>query len=217
MKYAPILFGGILACVGASWWGTVALPVRQLASLRPFNSTNDAGVISQYPVARPGSAAQGREVYVSLGCSACHSQQVRDGNNGSDIARGWGVRRTVARDYLFDEPVQLGASRLGPDLANYGARLGTNAFSMVRLYNPRLYTPGSMCPGAPSLFDDRPVRATGPSADALKLPAALAPAPGRELVPSVEAWQLAAYLRSLKVDADLPEAPVTVAEGGAKP
>ncbi len=52
---------------------------------------------------------------------------MRDENGGSDIGRGWGGgakpaqgRRTVARDYIYDDPVVLGVARNGPDLANAG-------------------------------------------------------------------------------------------------
>ena len=42
---------------------------------------------------------------------------------GSDQARGWGERQSVARDYIHQARPQLGDSRLGPDLTNYGARV----------------------------------------------------------------------------------------------
>ena len=42
---------------------------------------------------------------------------------GADIARGWGLRQSVAVDYLYDQPVQLGNLRAGPDLANIGVRV----------------------------------------------------------------------------------------------
>jgi hypothetical protein len=32
---------------------------------------------------------------------------------GADISRGWGVRRSVAADFLYDSPVQLGSQRAG--------------------------------------------------------------------------------------------------------
>ena len=41
---------------------------------------------------------------------------------GPDIARGWGKRRSVAEDFLYDYPVMLGSQRIGPDLAGVGAR-----------------------------------------------------------------------------------------------
>ena len=39
---------------------------------------------------------------------------------GPDLARGWGKRRTVAEDFLFDSPVMPGSQRVGPDLADVG-------------------------------------------------------------------------------------------------
>ena len=42
---------------------------------------------------------------------------------GTDMARGWGKRRSVAEDFLFDSPVMLGSQRVGPDLASVGSRL----------------------------------------------------------------------------------------------
>src|SRR5262249_8266049 len=42
---------------------------------------------------------------------------------GPDVARGWGRRRSVAEDFLYDYPVVPGSLRVGPDLANVGMRL----------------------------------------------------------------------------------------------
>ena len=36
---------------------------------------------------------------------------------GADISRGWGLRHSVAEDFLYDDLVQLGSLRVGPDLA----------------------------------------------------------------------------------------------------
>ncbi len=193
--------------MAASWLGLVAVPRHQLSTLDADLSTNAANVVVTSPAARSGEAEQGRMVYVSLGCVACHTQQVRPENGGSDIARGWGQRRTVARDYIRDLPVQLGSSRLGPDLANYGARLGTNAFNWVRLFNPRLVVTNSICEGVPQLFASRTVTATA-SGETIILPGA----PETEIVPSLTAHQLAAYLASLSAGSDLPEAPLPVKE-----
>ena len=65
---------------------------------------------------------------------------------GPDITRGWGRRLTVAQDYLHDSPVQLGSLRLGPDLANVGARLPSAPALLQKLYDARTVTPGSMMP-----------------------------------------------------------------------
>lgn len=208
MNHGPLLFFGVLTTLAASWLGLVAVPRHQFAPLNADVSTNAANAVVTYPPARSGEAVQGHALYVAHGCVACHTQQIRPANGGSDLARGWGQRRTVARDYLRDTPVQLGASRIGPDLANYGERLGTNAFNLVRLYNPRLVVTNSTCEGVPFLFELRAVTSGNSSAEALTLPVA----DGTQVIPTTAVRQLAAYLSSLSTSAELPEAPLPVKE-----
>jgi cytochrome c oxidase cbb3-type subunit 2 len=123
------------------------------------------------------------------------------------IARGWGLRGSVAEDYLYDNPVQLGSLRAGPDLADEGTRLPDINWQLVHLYAPRSLMEGSMMPPYRYLFEVRKIGRT-PSPDALILPPELAVA-GREIVPTPEAKDLAAYLLSLHVNTPLPDAPVT--------
>ncbi len=59
------------------------------------------------------------------------------------------------------------------------------------------------------LFEQRRIERR-PSPDALVLPRDLAPAPGYEIVPKPAAKALAAYLISLRADAPLFDAPVTL-------
>src|SRR4051812_21083544 len=56
---------------------------------------------------------------------------------GPDIARGWGPRRTVAADFLFDSSALLGSQRIGPDLANVGTRMLDATWHLVHLYAPQ--------------------------------------------------------------------------------
>jgi cbb3-type cytochrome oxidase cytochrome c subunit len=129
---------------------------------------------------------------------------------GVDIKRGWGVRHSVAADYLYDAPVQLGTLRAGPDLANVGARLTDANWHLNHLYAPGIVS-GSRMPSFKFLFETRKIGAA-PSADALiNLPKEFAPADGYEVVPKPEAKQLVAYLLSLRADAPLYEAPFTPA------
>src|SRR5260370_36668486 len=65
---------------------------------------------------------RGRRVYAAKGCIYCHSQQVRADYAADDIERKWGDRRSAPRDYIFERQVFLGKMRMGPDLANVGAR-----------------------------------------------------------------------------------------------
>jgi len=130
---------------------------------------------------------------------------------GPDIARQWGTRRTVAADYLYDYPVQVGNSRLGSDLSNVGARTPAADWHLHHLYNPRTVVPGSIMPAYQYLFETRPVGKKR-SPQALTLAEKFAPKkPGvdLEVVPTSEALQLVAYLQSLRVDNALFEAPST--------
>ena len=127
---------------------------------------------------------------------------------GTDIARGWGTRRTVSTDYIFDSPVMLGSLRVGPDLANIGARSPDANAHLVHLYAPRATMPGSAMPSYRFLFETRKIHAQ-PSPDALKLPLEFAAPAGFEIVPKPEARELVAYLLSLHADAPLFAAPLS--------
>jgi cbb3-type cytochrome oxidase cytochrome c subunit len=126
---------------------------------------------------------------------------------GADISRGWGVRQSVAADYLYDQPVQLGSLRAGPDLANIGGRAPDARWQLQHLFAPKSITPNSTMPSFKFLFEVR--KADVPSPDALNLTGDFAPPAGYEVVPKPEAKQLAAYLLSLKANVPLYEAPFT--------
>jgi len=128
---------------------------------------------------------------------------------GPDIARGWGKRRTVAEDFLFDSPVLLGSQRIGPDLANVGARLPDANWQLRHLYAPQHEVRGSTMPPFRFLFETRRIERTR-SLDALDLPADLAPPPGYEVVPKRDAKTLVAYLLSLQADAPIFPTPMSV-------
>ena len=126
---------------------------------------------------------------------------------GPDIARGWGMRQSVAEDYLYDQPVQLGSLRAGPDLANTGARADAN-WQLLHLYAPQSVVKGSTMPPFRYLFEVHKI-GREPSPDALKLPLEFAPPTGYEVVPKPEARELAAYLLSLRATAPLYSAPIS--------
>ena len=252
-----IFIAGFLA-LGGSWCGFVLAPELQLGGAKQTTVLNSSDV---YPVGRPGEATQGVSVYCANGCTACHTEQVRQngmtcgvtlteaGKNpqavtnlisslvltnltkeeadaasakitaaggkteihiaatGPDIARGWGMRQSVAEDYLYDQPVQLGSLRAGPDLANIGARADAN-WQLLHLYAPKSVVKGSTMPPFRYLFEVRKI-GREPSPDALKLPPEFAPPAGYEVVPRPEARELAAYLLSLRANAPLYSAPIS--------
>jgi cytochrome c oxidase cbb3-type subunit 2 len=127
---------------------------------------------------------------------------------GPDIARGWGMRQSVAEDYLYDQPVQLGSLRAGPDLANIGVRAPDANWQLTHLYAPSGVVKGSTMPPFRYLFELRIIGAT-PSPDALQFPKEFALPAGYEVVPKPEAKQLAAYLLSLRANAPLYSAPIS--------
>ena len=128
MKNLNALLAGIFLSI-AMPFATLVIPSQlQLGSLGRAPA-EDGGPL--FPPLEPGLAIQGRSVYLSLGCVTCHTQQVRPAGQGSDLARGYGIRASVARDYYQQNPVLLGERRLGPDLANYGARAKDPASSGV--------------------------------------------------------------------------------------
>lgn len=127
---------------------------------------------------------------------------------GVDIARGWGLRHSVAEDFLYDDVVQLGSMRVGPDLADVGRRQQDANWQLVHLYAPQTVK-GSLMPPFRYLFEVKKKVNGEFSSDALSLPAAFAPADGYEVVPKPEAKKLVAYLLSLHADVPLYDAPFT--------
>lgn len=127
---------------------------------------------------------------------------------GADIARGWGIRRSVAEDYLYDDLVQPGSLRAGPDLSNLGVRDPDLNWQLVHLYAPPAVAKNSTMPPFRFLFDVRKI-GDAPSPDALQFPKDFPPPAGCEVVPTPAAKQLAAYLLSLRADVPLYDAPFT--------
>jgi cbb3-type cytochrome oxidase cytochrome c subunit len=297
MNYGPLVFLAAFFALASSWCGFVLTPQIQIGRLQQTNTVGGAAAV--YPVARPGLAQQGMEVYRANGCAYCHSQQVgqtgtvldiavtdagtnqaatiaallklaesapdhparltmlpplqaglsntasatileglpkaflrsstREAANaaiktlnansaktqllivpvGPDLARGWGKRRTVAEDYLFDSTVMPGSQRVGPDLADIGARQPDANWHLRHLYAPRLEVKASTMPPYRFLFEKRKI-GRRPSPEALVLPPDAAPAPGYEIVPKPAARALVAYLTDLHADAPLFDAPRTL-------
>jgi cytochrome c oxidase cbb3-type subunit 2 len=209
MHRGMMIFLGVLLTFTSSWLGLVLAPMLQLDK-QPPHVEEQAGTPMSYPRPLAGSPLNGMRIYQKNGCMYCHSQQVRSesfGNN-ADIQRGWGTRRTVPRDYIFDSPVMLGTMRTGPDLANIGVRGYYADWHHKHLYNPRMMVPGSIMQPFAFLYEKRKIVGE-PSADALILTGKWAAElePGYEIVPTSDAKDLVAYLLSLdRTTVALPEA-----------
>lgn len=227
MTRSTLLLGGIIGSFALSAFAIILVPQAQLGGLQPQFGDDEGKIVDIYPVENRGVVAAGRAVYVSEGCMYCHSQQVRDEQNGLDIDRGWGSRRTVARDYLFDNPPQLGSSRIGPDLANVGAAKWRDepadensqykparrdaVWQLRHLYDPRAIVKDSNMPSYRYLFDRRKISGQR-SIEALDVDAG----DGYEVVPTAEANALVGYLLSLDHSHPLKEVKSAAPEVAAK-
>jgi cbb3-type cytochrome oxidase cytochrome c subunit len=74
MNRGPYLFLGSFLGLALSWLAFVLMPQFTLGRA-PVVEVKE--LAEQYPIARPGLARQGAEVYRANGCYTCHSQQVR--------------------------------------------------------------------------------------------------------------------------------------------
>ena len=202
------LYAGVIGSFALSIVALVLLPKAQIGALQPQTTEDEGKITDVFPIENRGIAEKGREVYAANGCYYCHSQQVRDPQNGLDLERGWGERRTVARDYLFEQPPFLGKTRLGPDLANVGSAKWRNepedesrkpkkrdaAWHLLHLYAPRTVITESNMPSYRYLFEERKISGQR-SADAL--PVAARGGIDYEVVPKTEAKALVGYLMTL--------------------
>jgi len=135
MNRVMVISAGVLGTVFASLIGLVLVPDWQLKKLGPKEITDVDGSVTVYPASLDEfRQAPGKQVYQSMGCIYCHSQQVRPEGLGADIDRGWGSRRSVPRDYLLQSPPLLGTMRTGPDLANIGVRQPSERWHYLHLY-----------------------------------------------------------------------------------
>ena len=216
MQKPSTLFTGVFAAFVVSCGAMVLLPHSQLGRVQP-QVTWDEGQNSPSDVYPQNRHFAGREVYVSQGCFYCHTQQVRDPQYGPDMERGWGVRRTVARDYIHEDVPLIGSTRMGPDFANYGSPMWRNEHEndskkpaqrneqwiYRHLLNPRSLVSDSKCPPYPSLLERKQV-GEKPSPNAAAVDGQY------QYVPTVEAEHLARYLLSLDRSHELKEAPTLI-------
>ena len=203
MHRLPTLLCGIFLVFLTSWVGIVAYSSLQLGRLEPVANADLGRTL---PPVYGGDAVAGEQVYASEGCVSCHSQQVRQTSvTSADIERGWGLRPSVARDYLRDSTAFLGFRRLGQDLANVGIRRPDAAWHFSHLYAPSSVCSGSVMPSFRHLFIVRKIEGQR-SADALTLDSEVSLKAGYEVVPTADAKNLVAYLLSLRHDYPLPEA-----------
>jgi len=193
MNTAIRIFTGVFLTFAFAWVGLVLMPHLQLKDLQ---SQKDEALGTLEPAPYTGLELDGRQVYIEMGCTYCHTQQVRGGFYNADLERGWGMRRSHPLDYIYDTPQLLGTMRTGPDLANIGVRQPSEEWHHLHLYDPQATSPGSTMPPHRFLYETRKIEGQ-PSDEALPLKGAFAPPDGYEVVPTYEAKALVAYLKRL--------------------
>jgi cytochrome c oxidase cbb3-type subunit 2 len=193
MNRGPYIFLGAFAVLALSWAGAVLASQLGYGGLTPYHNALEG----TFPAAMPGIAQRGELVYKDLGCAVCHTQQVRRADVASDIARGWGERASVGRDYIQNKSIQFGSNHIGPDLRNFGARSADANTLYQMLYAP---AEGVRQPAYRFLFEERKIVGEK-SVGALDV----AVNAGYEVVPTERARSLVAYLTSLNDTYSYPE------------
>ncbi len=133
MTFRVIFFGAL-----AVFFAVVAVAVfTPVAIWRPSETT----------IAHPYTALQeqGRKLFYSNGCNYCHTQYVREVDNGMGAVSAGG-------NYSFDNPMTLGSERTGPDLSYIG-RKRSMQWEIDHLKHPREYSPMSIMPEFTFLSD----------------------------------------------------------------
>jgi cytochrome c oxidase cbb3-type subunit 2 len=145
-------------------------------------------------------AIKGKAIFISNGCVACHTQQVRN----IDMDKVWGSRPSIAADYADNHRTDfwrntanlMGTERTGPDLTNIGSRQPSMEWQLTHLYNPRIVVKESIMPAYPWLFAIKDEPASGEVI--VNVPDEYLPGGSGKVIATEEGLQLVAYLSSLK-------------------
>lgn len=174
-------------------------PASQMQNVRPLP---DQPILTE-------NEREGLHIYISEGCVACHTQQVRN----IEMDNVWGDRPSIPSDYYYSKermdfwrqsPSLLGSERTGPDLTNIGARQSSKDWHLLHLYNPRTVVKESVMPSYPWLFEAVDTNSVKEGDVVVNLPEMFATSSGTTVIAKKEALQLVAYLQSLK-QLELPD------------
>jgi len=162
------------------------------------NQTDNAPL----PFAQPLSeeAAKGKAVFISNGCVACHTQQIRN----IDMDKNWGERPSIAADYAGNHRTDfwrntatlMGTERTGPDLTSIGSRQPSREWHLTHLFNPRIVVKESIMPAYPWMFEIK--AALGKGDVGVNVPEEFMSGYKGKVIAKKEALQLVAYLQELK-------------------
>ena len=162
------------------------------------NQRDNAPLPNAVPLSE--NAMKGKAVFISNGCVACHTQQVRN----VEMDKVWGERPSIAADYadihrtdfLRNTATLMGTERTGPDLTNVGNRQPGMEWNLVHLFNPRIVVKESVMPSYPWMFT---IKDTAEPGDVVvSVPEAFMGGRKGTVVANEDALNLVAYLQELK-------------------
>tara|TARA_R110002012_G_scaffold108855_2_gene252072 strand:- start:81132 stop:82061 length:930 start_codon:yes stop_codon:yes gene_type:complete len=155
-------------------------------------------------------AIKGLQIYISEGCVACHTQQVRN----IEMDQVWGSRPSMPSDYYYSKqrmnawqqsPSLLGSERTGPDLTSIGNRQPGASWHLLHFYNPRIVVKESVMPSYSYLFSHKEEDEMRDGDEAVDIPSEFLKEKGKVVVATEEVNNLIAYMQSLK-QTELPSA-----------
>ena len=169
-------------------WGVFVLLTIIIAIIPAFRSME----VPPTPGLKPLTPLQerGLQIYISEGCSYCHTQQLRPVPH--DLLYG---RPSAAGDYYYQTPQLLGTARTGPDLSDIGNRQPDETWHLVHLFQPRAVVKDSIMPGYPWYFELK--ERAEPGDTVVPVPPEHVAA-GKVVVATTDAQALLAYLLYLK-------------------
>jgi len=233
-------FYGLAASFALPWLVMIAVPYGSMASMpnAEYDENKDERTGTFQPL-HSGRIGTGSQIYAQEGCTMCHSQLTRptyagndvyrDGQGGfsEDPDRGDTRRITNYMDFGGEKMANIGETRIGPDLGNYGARvafkanaanaalakelgvdvseLGDKAFNTElyvysHLFDPRaaiVNAKKSNCPKNSRFFEKKKLYGQG-------APDAVLVKDGYQYIPNDRGRAVASYLLNLKRDGDVP-------------
>ena len=119
----------------------VVVSIGGLAEIIPLMLSTEAVEPAEGTTPYSALELEGRDVYVSEGCYACHSQMIRPFRAETERYGHY----SLAGETVYDRPFQFGSKRTGPDLARVGGRY-SDEWHRVHLMNPRDLVPESNMP-----------------------------------------------------------------------
>ena len=131
-----------LAWGAASVWVAALLFTGVFPALDPANT--ESTILGDEVRIYPAGTVEltGRNLYISEGCVACHTQSVRP--VGTDVGLG---PVSVAGDYVHESPALIGSLRVGPDLMHTASSAEFDAGALsTHLQDPRQARPWSTMP-----------------------------------------------------------------------